>query len=112
MKKCVYPLIIYADKEENCYVGLFPDLDITACGNTVEETFVLATDSLKMFIEFASKMESDLSSPSTYVEAIGMNPKRVVLLSLVEVDVDNLQLTQSEEDYKQFLANMLISEEN
>ena len=40
MKNCVYPLVVYADKEENCYVGLFPDLDIVATGDTIEETYI------------------------------------------------------------------------
>lgn len=110
MKNCVYPLVVYADKEENCYVGLFPDLDLTASGDTIEETFLSSIENLKMFLDFASKMDSEISSPSTYVETVGLNPKRVVLLTMVEVDVDNLVLTNEEQNYKNFLSAMLVSD--
>lgn len=110
MKNCVYPLVVYADKEENCYVGLFPDLDITAVGDTIEETYISAIQNLKMFLEFANKMESEISSPSTYIETAGLNPKRVVLLTMVEIDVENLVLTNEDQDYKNFLSAMLVSD--
>ncbi len=110
MKNCVYPFVVYADKDEGCYVGLFPDLDITASGNTIEETYISAMENIKMFLEFANKMESELSQPSTYIETVGMNPKRVVLLTLVEIDVDNLVLTNEEQSYKNFLSAMLVSD--
>lgn len=110
MKNCVYPLVVYADKEENCYIGLFPDLDITASGDTIEETYLSSIENLKMFLDFAAKMESDISSPSTYIETVGLNPKRVVLLTMVEVDVDNLVLTNEEKSYKNFLSAMLVND--
>ena len=110
MKNCIYPLVIYADKEENCYVGLFPDLDITASGGTIEETYQLSTDNLKMFLEFASKMDSDISSPSTYVETVGLNPKRVVLLTMVQVNIGNIELSNEEKKYKNFLSTMLVND--
>ena len=110
MKNCIYPLVVYADKEENCYVGLLPDLDITSTGNTIEQTFEGAIENLKMFLEFAAKMESDISAPSTYIETVGLNPKRVVLLTMVEVDAENLVLTNDEQTYKNFLSAMLVSE--
>lgn len=110
MKNCVYPLVVYADKEENCYVGLFPDLDITASGDTIEETFLSAIENLQMFLDFATKMESDISSPSTYIETVGLNPKRVVLLTMVTVQSNNLVLTTDEQKYKNFLSTMLVSD--
>lgn len=109
MKNCVYPLVVYADKEENRYIGLFPDLDLTASGLTVEETYLSATENLKMFLDFASKMETDISVPSTYVETVGLNPKRVVLLTVCAVDNENLILSRDEQSYKQFLSTMFES---
>ena len=111
MKNCIYPLVVFADNQENCYIGLFPDLDITATGDTIEETYSSAVENLKMFLEFASKMQSEISSPSTYIETVGLNPKRVVLLSMVEVDANNLVLTNEEQEYKNFLSTMLVSKE-
>ena len=110
MKNCIYPLVIYADKEENCYVGLFPDLDITASGETIEETYLQSTENLKMFLQFAAKMDSDISSPSTYIETVGLNPKRVVLLTMVEINADNVVLSNEEQKYKNFLSTMFVSD--
>ena len=112
MKRCTYPLVVYANKEENCYYGLFPDLDVMAYGDTVEETFLQALENLQMYLDFASKMESEISSPSTYEETSVMNPKRVVLLESVEVDAANLQLTDSEQKYKNLMAKLLIDKED
>ncbi len=109
MKNCVYPMVVYADKEEDCYVAIFPDLDIVASGETVEKAYQSATENLQIFLEFASKMDSDVSSPSTYVETVGLNPKRVVLLALVHVENDKLVLTEEEKDYKKFLSSMLVN---
>lgn len=111
MKNCVYPLVVYADKEDNCYVGLLPDLDITAVGDTVETTFISAIENLKMYLNFANKMETEISEPSTYVETIGLNPKRIVLLTMVEVEANNLVLSTEEQQYKKFLTSMLVDKE-
>ncbi len=112
MKNCVYPLVVYADKEENCYIGLIPDLDITALGDTIEETYLSAIENLQMFLNFANKMGSEVSAPSTYVETVGLNPKRVVLLTLVEIDMENMVLTDDEQEYKNFLTTMLVDKED
>lgn len=109
MKNYVYPLVVYADKEEDCYIAIFPDLDITASGYTVEQAYLSATENLQIFLEFASKMDSDVSAPSTYVETVGLNPKRVVLLAVVHVENDKLVLTDEEKDYKKFLSSMLVN---
>lgn len=112
MKKCVYPLVVYADHDEDCYVGLFPDLDITSSGLTVEETFLRAVDSLKVYLNFAIKMDYDISAPCTYEETVGLNPKRVILLTYVEVADDAVVLTPKEQSYKNVLSALLVNKEN
>lgn len=112
MKKCVYPLIVYADRTDNCYVGIFPDLDVVSSGATVEETYLSALDSLKVYLEFASKMDYELSNATTYEEAVIMNPKRIVLLGGVEIDVDKFELSQADQNYKNFVKNLLEDKED
>ena len=113
MKKVyVYPLIVYADVENSSYYGLFPDLDLSMTGFTVEETYISAVKALKSYLEFASKMDAEISNPSTFEEVSVMNPRRVVLLSGVEVDADNLVLTQAEQDYKNIITNLLVDKED
>lgn len=112
MKKCIYPLVIYADKEENCYAGIIPDLDISASGDTVEETFASAVDNLKMFLEFAYKVDSNISLPSTYQEVVGIFPKRIILLANVEIENSNITLSTDEQAYKDFFNSILVDKEN
>lgn len=110
MKKCVYPLVVYADHNENNYLAMFPDLDLIARGDTVEEAYLSALENLEMFLDFAVKMGTDVSAPCTYEETVGLNPKRVVLLASVQVD-ENAELTTYEQDYKSFISKLLVTEE-
>lgn len=110
MKKYVYPIVLFADSEQNGYTVLFPDLDIVASGDTVEEAYVNAGQYLKTYLEFASKMESNISSPSKYDEASKMNPKRVVLLQDADI-ASEFQLTEEEKEYKNFVQQFVVTVE-
>ena len=110
MKKYVYPVILFSDADNKNYTVLFPDLDIVASGETVEEAYVEAEEYLQAYLEFASKMDSMVSNPSTYLETEKMNPKRIVLLADAEVS-GSLQLTQEEEEYKNFVKKYLTTSE-
>lgn len=111
MKKYVYPVILFADTDKNSYTVLFPDLDIVATGETVEEAYLEAEDYLKAYLEFASKMNSQISNPSTYVETEKMNPKRIILLADAEISGE-LQLSPEEEEYKNFVQKYLTNAED
>lgn len=110
MKKYVYPVILFSDANNKSYTVLFPDLDIVASGETVEEAYLEAEDYLKAYLEFAIKMSSNVSNPSTYLETEKMNPKRIVLLADAEVSGD-LNLTPEEEEYKNFVQKYLTTSE-
>ena len=111
MKKYVYPVILFTDADNKSYTVLFPDLDIVASGDTVEEAYLEAGDYLKAYLEFASKMNSQISNPSTYHETEKMNPKRIVLLADAEISGE-LQLTPEEEEYKNFVQKYLSTAED
>jgi len=111
MKKYVYPVILFTDAQNKSYTVLFPDLDIVASGETVEEAYLEAEDFLKSYLEFAIKMNSQVSSPSTYEETEKMNPKRIVLLADAEVS-ENFQLTPKEAEYKNFVQKYLYTSED
>lgn len=109
MKKYVYPVILFEDAEKKYYTVLFPDLDIVASGETVEDAFLEAEDFLQSFLEFAEKMNSKIASPTPYVETEKMNPKRIVLLADAQTSGD-YSLTQEEEQYKNFISKYVVSE--
>lgn len=111
MKKYVYPVILFTDAEEKSYTVLFPDLDIVSSGETVEEAYLEAEDFLKAYLEFAGKMESEITAPSTYADTEKLNPKRTVLLADAQV-ADGLVLTQEEQEYKNFLQKYVYDSED
>ena len=110
MKKYVYPVILFEMNENKHYTVLFPDLDIVASGETVEEAYLEAEDFLKSYLEFAEKMQSDVSTPTTYLDAEKLNPKRIVLLADAETKGE-YELTQDEAEYKNFIAKYLETSE-
>ncbi|MBQ7466471.1 MAG: type II toxin-antitoxin system HicB family antitoxin [Clostridia bacterium] len=110
MKKFIYPIVLFSDKTNNSYTILFPDLDIVACGDTVEEAYTLAEDYLKAYLEFANKMEATVPDATKFEDALKLNPQRFVLLADAEVGED-LVLTPQEETYKNFVEKYLVDAE-
>ena len=111
MKKFVYPVILFEDAENKNYTVLFPDLDIVAGGETVEEAYLEAEDYLKSYLEFANKMSSEVAQPTSFVDTEKLNPKRVVLLADAEIS-GAINLTKEEEEYKNFIQKYLYSAED
>ena len=111
MKKFVYPAVLFADDKKNTKTILFPDLDIVATANSVERAFLEAGDFLKSYLEFAIKMESRVVPASTFDEVKMMNPKRIVLLVSAEVE-NSYQLTEEEQEYKNFVSQYLVDVED
>jgi len=111
MRKYIYPVILFSEGQDKGYTVFFPDLDIVATGETVEEAYLEAEDYLKSYLEFAIKMDSKVSAPSTYIETEKMNPKRIVLLADAEV-AGEYQLTDQEEQYKNFVQKYLQTSED
>ncbi len=111
MKKFVYPVILFNDEDQKVYTILFPDLDIAASGDTVEEAFLLAEDYLKSYLNFAAKMDSQIAPPTTFNDTEKLNPKRKVLLADAEIAAE-IVLTEGEKEYKNFLQKYLITAED
>ena len=108
MKKFIYPTVLFFDKTDNVYTILFPDLDIVACGETVEDAYLAAEDYLQSYLEFASKMDADLPEATKFEDATKLNPQRFVLLADAEIST-NLQLSKQEEGYKNFVKRYLVN---
>ena len=110
MKNFIYPIVLFSDKTDNTYTILFPDLDIVACGETVEEAYFEAEDYLKSYLEFAVKMGAEIPESTKYEDALKLNPQRFVLLADADV-ADGLTLTSQEEGYKNFVQRYLVDSE-
>ena len=111
MKRFVYPMVIFENKNDKEFTVLFPDLDIVTTGNTVEEAYIKGRDYLASYLDMATKFDAYIATPSTYEEAEGMNPKRIVLLADAQVS-DGLVLTEEEEAYKNFVQKYLYTSED
>lgn len=78
MKQFLFPAIFY--KEEDKYIVLFPDLNITTQADSVEEAFLFAKDSLKVYCSYSEKFDLDLETPSTFEKIQSQNPKNLCML--------------------------------
>lgn len=107
MKRFVYPMVIFENKNDKEFTVLFPDLDIVTSGNTVEEAYIKGRDYLDSYLDIAVKFDSEISAPSTYVEAEGMNPKRIVLLADSKIEEENLSISAEEASYKTMIKNII-----
>ena len=90
MKQFLFPAIFF--KEDDKYTVLFPDLNITTDGDTVEEAFLFAKDSLKVYCSYVEKFELDIDMPSRFDEIQKKNPKNLVMLIDCFVMPNNVKL--------------------
>ena len=78
MKQFLFPAIFV--KEEDKYVVLFPDLNITTDGDTLEEAYLFAKDSLKVYCSYVVKFDLDLDTPTKFEKVRNANSKDIVML--------------------------------
>ncbi len=78
MKQFLFPAIFY--KEEDKYIVLFPDLNVTVEAETCEEAFLFAKDSLKVYCSYTEKFDLELETPSTFENVQQKNPKNLCML--------------------------------
>ncbi len=76
-------------KEDNTYVSYSPELDVSSCGNTVDQAKEMLKTAIRLFVEEAEKMGTlvDILEESRYrKDASGRwLPPRLVSTELVSV---------------------------
>lgn len=78
MKQFLFPAIFY--KEDDKFIAFFPDLGITIDGDTIEDAYLFAKESLKVYCTYAEKFEIEMDYPSTFEDVLRKNPHDVVML--------------------------------
>lgn len=78
MKQFLFPAIFY--KDDDRYVVFFPDLNLTTEGDSYEEAFLFAKDSLKVYCSYIEKYELDIDMPTRFEEIQKKNPKNLCML--------------------------------
>ncbi len=78
MKQYLFPAVFY--KEYDRFIALFPDLGITIDGDTIEDAYLFAKESLKVYCTYAEKFDIEMDYPSTFEEVYKRNMHDVVML--------------------------------
>jgi predicted RNase H-like HicB family nuclease len=82
-----YDVIVF--KEDNAYVSYCPELDVSSCGNTVDQAKEMLKTAIRLFVEEAEKMGTlvDILEESRYRQDANGRwlPPRLVSTELVSV---------------------------
>ena len=94
------------------FIGLKLINALSAMGNTciavVRKAYLDALENLQHYLHVAEKLDAEIAAPSTFEESCVLNPKRIVLLSMVEVDIDSFELAENKDNYKLFLQQQIV----
>ncbi|MEG1582174.1 MAG: hypothetical protein RR334_03370 [Clostridia bacterium] len=101
----VYPTIVYNDRAEGTYTAIIPDVDILSCGSSVEDAYLNVVDSLSAYVNISRKLGSSIAQPTSYLDSVKLNPKRIVLLATIPIGEDGKMSKVT--DYKTFLSEFL-----
>ncbi len=79
MQQYVFPAVFIRNEDESFSV-VVPDLNITTDGNTIEEAYLYIKDYLRIFCEYAVKMDEDILMPTKYETVCEKFKKDYVML--------------------------------
>ena len=79
MQQYVFPAVFIRNEDESFSV-VVPDLNITTDGNTIEEAYLYIKDYLRIFCEYAVKMDEDILVPTKYETVCEKFKKDYVML--------------------------------
>lgn len=88
MKQYLFPAVFI--KAEDEYVAVFPDLNITTEGDTIEEAYLFAKDYLRVYCSYTLKFDVELDRPSKFETVQAKYINDVVMLVDVILDPNNL----------------------
>ena len=87
MKHYIYPAVFIKDKENENFQVLFPDLELTTDGETVEEAFLYARECLKAYFNYVEKYDFDFNFPSAF-EIVKKSSDKDDYVLLIETSTD------------------------
>ena len=79
MQQYVFPAV-FVKKEDESYSVFIPDLDITTEGDSIEEAFLYIKDYLRIFCQYAIKLEEDILIPTKFEKIAEKFKKDTVML--------------------------------
>lgn len=102
MKTYVYPAVLVLEKDGTHYMSI-PDLNLHTKGSSEEEAFLEAKEAIKSYFDLAERFDTIIPTPTSFNEASKTYKKHKIVMIDIAVKVNNPELTQEEEDYKNFM---------
>ena len=78
MKQFLFPAVFF--KQDDKYTVLFPDLNITTDGDSLEEAYLFAKDCLKVYCTYIVKFDLEIDTPSKFEKVQEKNKNDLVML--------------------------------
>ena len=104
MKTYVYPAVLINNKDGMFYLSI-PDLNLLAQGVDEKEAFLNGKECIKSYFELAERFDSIIPEPTEF-EVIAKDKrysKHKIVMIDITVNVNNPELTEEEQDYKNFM---------
>lgn len=79
MQQYVFPAV-FVKKEDETFSVFVPDLNISTEGDSIEEAFLYIKDYIRIFCEYAVKLEEDILIPTKFEKIAEKFPKDIVML--------------------------------
>lgn len=85
MKQYIFPAVVYVDDETGLFVLSMKDITMVVEGNTVEEVFSEAKDTLKLYCKTALDIDGEVITPTRFVDVYKRNRSEICLLVDCEI---------------------------
>ncbi|MGN1259337.1 MAG: type II toxin-antitoxin system HicB family antitoxin [Christensenellales bacterium] len=102
MKTYVYPAVIYENKDGTYYASII-DLNLLAVGDTEQDAFIQARNSLKSYFELSARFDTEVPEPSDFKLIKSKYPKQTVVMLDVLVNESDQIPTKEDQKYKDFM---------
>ena len=80
MKQYIFPAVVYVDDETGLYVLSMKDITLVVEGDTVEEVFAAAKDTLKLYCQTALDIDGEVVTPTSFAEVYRKHKNNICLL--------------------------------
>lgn len=88
MKQFLFPAVFI--KDEDKYTVVFPNLNITTDGDTIEQAYLFAKDFLRVYFTYVIKFDLEFDLPMHFEDVVKKYPEGTVMLVDAIIDPENL----------------------
>ena len=85
MKQYIFPAVIYVDDETGLYVLSMKDTLTVIEGDSIEELFVAAKQTLKEYVKTSLDLDGEVITPSKFIDVYKKHHTEICLLIDCEI---------------------------